>query len=52
MLANSVDHRGIPVTGIVTSTVSQKDKSALMAELQKIDDPDLRERKMREYYGE
>lgn len=52
MLANSVDHREIPVTGIVTSSVSAKDKSALMAELQKIDDPELREQKLREFYGE
>lgn len=52
LLANSIDHQDIPVTGIVTSTVSQKDKSALMRELQNIDDPDLREAKMREYFGE
>ena len=49
MLTHTIEHRGIPV---VSGTVAGKDKAALMAEIQKIDDPNLRHQKMKEFYGE
>lgn len=49
MLTHAIEHRGIPV---VSGTVAGKDKSAMMAEIQKIEDPNLRFQKMKEFYGE
>lgn len=49
MMTHQIEHSGIPV---VSGTIKTQDKAALMAEIQKIDDPQLRFQKMQEFYNQ
>jgi len=49
MMSQAINHQGIPV---VSGTVQGKDSAALMAALSKEPNPELREKLMRDFYGE
>jgi antitoxin component of RelBE/YafQ-DinJ toxin-antitoxin module len=49
MLTQAIEHQSIPV---VTGTIQSKDYAALMEELKKEPNADIRNAKMEEYFGE